>query len=69
MAWHVKKHGIGSKYEKIEDSEKLTWVINYILYFCAGYLCRNKLLAIWFMYILPALCDLVSSCVKVISVY
>lgn len=26
MAWHVKKHGIGSKYEKIEDSEKLKWV-------------------------------------------
>ncbi|XP_026811622.1 uncharacterized protein LOC113552843 isoform X4 [Rhopalosiphum maidis] len=26
MAWHVKKHGIGSKYEKIEDGEKLKWV-------------------------------------------
>uniref|UniRef100_A0A2H8TXZ9 Zinc finger and BTB domain-containing protein 6 n=1 Tax=Melanaphis sacchari TaxID=742174 RepID=A0A2H8TXZ9_9HEMI len=26
MAWHVKKHGIGSKYEKIEDEEKLKWV-------------------------------------------
>jgi len=31
MAWHVKKHGIGSKYEKIEDGEKLKWVNNYIL--------------------------------------
>jgi len=31
MAWHVKKHGIGSKYEKIEDSEKLKWVNNFIL--------------------------------------
>jgi len=28
MAWHVKKHGIGSKYEKIEDGEKLKWVNN-----------------------------------------
>ncbi|KAE9544874.1 hypothetical protein AGLY_000417 [Aphis glycines] len=25
MAWHVKKHGIGSKYVKIEDGEKLKW--------------------------------------------
>lgn len=31
MAWHVKKHGIGSKYEKIEDGEKLKWVNNLIL--------------------------------------
>jgi len=23
MAWHVKKHGIGNKYEKIEDGEEL----------------------------------------------
>jgi len=28
MAWHVKKHGIGSKYEKNEDGEKLKWVNN-----------------------------------------
>jgi len=28
MAWHVKKHGIGSKYAKIEDGEKLKWVHN-----------------------------------------
>jgi len=27
MAWHVKKHGTGSKYEKIESAEKLHWVI------------------------------------------
>jgi len=27
MAWHVKKHGNGSKYEKIESPEKLHWVI------------------------------------------
>lgn len=26
MAWHVKKHASGSKYEKIEDPEKLEWV-------------------------------------------
>ncbi|XP_025411013.1 uncharacterized protein LOC112683957 isoform X4 [Sipha flava] len=26
MAWHVKKHGDGSKYEKVEDNEKLKWV-------------------------------------------
>jgi len=28
MAWHVKKHGIGSEYVKIEDGEKLRWVHN-----------------------------------------
>lgn len=33
MAWHVKKHGIGSKYEKIEDGEKLKWVNNQILFY------------------------------------
>lgn len=27
MAWHVKKHGTGIKYEKIECAEKLLWVI------------------------------------------
>lgn len=32
MAWHVKKHGNGSKYEKIEDDEKLEWVNMFILY-------------------------------------
>ncbi|KAL4143321.1 hypothetical protein QTP88_005667 [Uroleucon formosanum] len=32
MAWHVKKHGIGSKYEKIEDGEKLKWVDRVIGY-------------------------------------
>lgn len=26
MAWHIKKHGYGSKYEKFEDFEKLKWV-------------------------------------------
>lgn len=26
MAWHVKKHGPGTKYEKIESIAKLKWV-------------------------------------------
>lgn len=29
MAWHVKKHGDGSKYEKIENIDKLKWVKKY----------------------------------------
>jgi len=26
MSWHVEKHGLGVKCEKIEDSDKLKWV-------------------------------------------
>lgn len=26
MAWHVKKHGTGIKYKKLEYPEKLLWV-------------------------------------------
>lgn len=36
MAWHVKKHGTGSKYEKIEDNDKFEWVCSFS--FC-NYLC------------------------------
>lgn len=42
MAWHVKKHGIGSKYEKIEDAEKLEWVNIFILYFRENFFLINR---------------------------
>jgi len=33
MAWHVKKHGDGTKYEKLENIDKLKWVQIVVLIF------------------------------------